>query len=117
MLLLTCVVDLAIQLLSVVGLEHDLAFDEVLDGALHECVRLLADRAVVDSRWLVVFHEQLLLDVLREERFLVASLGGRGRTLGLQVRVGLRGHHVHLGHMSDDLWVITNLLLLAARIL
>ena len=71
--LLTRIIDLAVELLGVVGLEQDLALDQVLDSPLHQGVRLLTDLlgrgSIVNCGWLIVLHQELLLNVLGEEGF------------------------------------------------
>ena len=100
---LTCVVNVAVELLSVLSLEHKFALDQIFDGSLNESVVTQGHPVEVLT---IGFHptNKLLLGCWRKERFLVrymiccTLLNGR--------------HHVHLSHVGDYLRVIVNLLLL-----
>ena len=88
-------------------MEHDLLLDQIFHSALHESVLLRAIRSVVDSGGLIIFHEQLLLDVLGKERLSVVAHLMSGCTAILL----LSRYHVHLGHVSDYIGVVRHLFL------
>ena len=120
--LLTCVVDLTVQLLCVIRLKHNLALDQVFHGALHQRIWLLTLRcSVVNRGWLVIFHQQLLLDMLGKERLLKrirAIIGATTNDLGYWISMRVATWHlVHLSHVCNYFRIITYLLLLILNIM
>ena len=120
--LLTCVVDLTVQLLCVIRLKHNLALDQVFHGALHQCVWLLTLRcSVINRGWLVILHQQLLLDMLGKERLLKrirAIICTAANDLGYWISLRVASWHlIHLSHVCNYFRIITYLLLLILNIM
>ena len=67
---LTCVVNVAVELLSVLSLEHKFALDQIFNGSLNKSVVTLCHPVKVLT---IGFHptNKLLLGCWRKERFLV----------------------------------------------
>lgn len=92
--LLTCVVDLAVELLGVLRLElPKLPLLFILIHSVSKCF-------LVHQSGVIILQQELLLDMLWEQRFLLYLLRGWSR------------YHVHLGHVGDNLGVVLDILLL-----
>lgn len=93
---LTRVVNLAVELLCVLGDKTTRSLLNVLfflGQRLSKCL-------LVDSVLLVIVHQQLLLDVVREQRLFHSILRE------------VSGHHVHLCHVSNYFGVVLHILFL-----
>ena len=99
---------MTIELLGVACLKHDLLLNHVLNSPLHNWV-LVCLILIVDFGRIFILQEELLLDVLWEQIFLL--------TIKLcSIGILKRRDHVHLGHVGNNFRVICYQLLFLALI-
>ena len=73
--MLTCIVNVAVELLCVVRLEHEFSLDQVFYRPLHKCIVALSYPIVILSTGNDSVHE-LLLSSCWKERLLVRDIIG-----------------------------------------